>query len=146
MEAKEPKYMTVNDDEALLLIQKLKKSGAKIPKIDLNRNSLLTMVSYKNGFNLCLITYHCEEGDSGYTAFIIPNFLSENQFNFESLAQYGFNTTQVVWEINKQIEGILSQINYPFTIAMVFDKNFTGFMVTQTHLINEINNIDGYNN
>jgi len=140
-------FVTDNDNEVLSLMDSLKKEGVKIPDFDLTKDNHFFFVSYKSGFNLHIISYFNMPGDSGYTAFHVKNFLTENKFNLlEFIPMLRLDVSKVMTFLTQQTMGIAKKINYPFSISMVMDKDFIGLIATPTHPLTEILNKDGSKN
>lgn len=139
-------FITDDDKEVLSIIEMLKKQRVKVPEFDLTKDQLFPLVYYQNGFNLYIIIYYSKEGDSGYSAFHLKNFLSENKFNVKIFESYGFDIMNLLLNILNQITGIMKKIDYPFSISTVFDEKFIGIIATLKHPIVEITNSDGHKN
>ena len=119
-----------DDNKVLQLISQLRQRGAGIPEIDpkIKKDQYVFAVNYDTGFDLYIIAYLSKINDSGYIAVHIKNFLTENRFNLNDFARFGFDIAAALASIYSQVMGIADKINYPFTIASVIDKNFIGLI------------------
>lgn len=77
-----------------------------------------------------MIYYSPKKGDSGYAMLHIKNFLTENLFNLNDWAWFGFDVSAAVASIHLQVKDIADRINYPLAIMTAFGKDFIGLVAT----------------
>ena len=141
------KIIYQTDKEVLQLILDLKKQGFKIPNFPNDKTSFIPIVYYRKSFELYFVGYLSKPGDSGYVAFLIKNFLTENNFNLRELSKIsGCDESELASNILIQIRSICKQINYPFTVSLVIKPCGMGFLATPNHPLDEIMNTNGRNN
>jgi len=128
---KENYFYEINDKCVLSKMDELRSYGLKLPKFDMTseRDQMLYVVSYENGFILHAFRFYGMPGDSGLAYFQIKNFLSENKFNFNTLIPQGFDPIAALLQVEGQVKGLAKRINYPHEIFGCIKDDFIGLVI-----------------
>lgn len=135
---------TTDNAEVERIIAMMRNTGIPVPDFDKSKTTLMPFVYYDKCFKLYLLMYCANDTeDSGYLAYHITNFMTENKFNFKPLENMGLDVDELVNAVLVQTKYVAAKVDFHFPIGLWITDDFIGLEVFPEHPAEMITNKKG---